>query len=269
MCGLNIFNNWKNKAERAVIAQKHTQEMEEKYGEYIRASVCNTFIYSPDFSPTEEPGTKHGLVQVCDTDSVSAIMKYHGYGKEAVLNFASYKNPGGMFLNGSRAQEECLCHESDLFNILRRKPEYYSWNVKNINKSLYLDRALYSKDVVFEKDGKAVLCDVITCASPNKSSAMKYGNATAGENTTALRSRIRFLLGIAKSNRVDTIILGAFGCGVFGQDPMEVAGIFKEFLDREFNNAFDLAVFAIPKRDTDKNYSSFLEVFGEVDNTCK
>ena len=40
--------------------------------------------------------------------------------KESIcaLNFASYKNPGGKFMDGSSAQEECLCHESILYEVL-------------------------------------------------------------------------------------------------------------------------------------------------------
>ena len=36
---------------------------------------------------------------------------------------------------------------------------------------------------------------------------------------------------MAKENQVDLLILGAYGCGVFGQNVKEVAEIFKEYLD--------------------------------------
>ena len=60
-------------------------------------------------------------------DSVEAIMNY-SQGKTAVLNFASYKEPGGGFMAGSQAQEESFCHESFLYNVLRQFQYYYDWN---------------------------------------------------------------------------------------------------------------------------------------------
>ena len=94
-----------------------------------------------------------------------------------------------------------------------------------------MNRGLYSPNIIFYKDGNCVSCDVITCAAPNKSTAQKYQNVSDEENTRVLRSRIKFVLDIAKDNYVDTLILGAYGCGVFGQDAKEVASIFKEYLN--------------------------------------
>ena len=196
------------------------------------------------------------------TDSVSAVINHAKECKKrmAVLNFASYKNPGGAFINGSKAQEECLCHESCLYNVLVEfVPTFYDWNNKNKNKALYLNRGLYSPKVVFCKDGKSVLCDVITCASPNKSAAKRYQKVTDSENTKVLKSRIKFVLDIAKENDVELLILGAYGCGVFGQDATEVAEIFKEYLETT-HNCFEKVIFAIPNG-RDKNYEMFEKVF--------
>lgn len=231
-------------------------------------SVRDTIIY--DINTSDISSTKCASnimnVYVDDIDSVSAIYKY-GFNfynaKMAVLNFASYKNPGGMFLKGSKAQEECLCHESNLYNILREFEEtYYSYNRKNLNRALYTDRALYTPNVLFIRDNRKLPCDVITCAAPNWSAASRYNMATQKENIDALKSRIKFVLDIANDQRVDILILGAFGCGVFGQNPYTVADIFWGTLCMYRYN-FKTIVFAIPGPKDDMNLSAFRHWFGK------
>ena len=257
-----ISVNWVGKDERKVIAENHTREMEKLYSRQIATSALGTKTYG---ALAEYPKT-YGIynynmdISLVDEDSVSAIFN-HRQGKTAVLNFASYKHPGGMFLDGSKAQEECLCHESFLYNVLSRHDEtYYAWNKKNLNRSLYRNRALYSPAIGFFKDDKTALCDVITCAAPNYTSAKKYGAVTKRENLVLLDSRIKFVLDIAEANKVDTLILGAFGCGVFGQDPYEVASMFKEYLE-DASHVFEKVVFAIPKSSTNNNFEQFELVF--------
>ena len=177
-----------------------------------------------------------------------------------MLNFASYKNPGGMFINGSKAQEECLCHASYLYNVLSQfTDKFYKWNNENKNRALYFNRALYSPGILFFDGVEDFYCDVITCAAPNKSAAQQYGKVSVQENTDVLKSRIKFVLDIAADNQVDTLILGAFGCGVFGQDAEEVAGIFKEYLSNSYG-CFNKVVFAVPD-DYTNNLSAFRKVF--------
>ena len=260
---------WKDKQWRARQAQKHTELMAEKYSKEIQHSVDNTVIYDgATFTPKADCKVQNesGLA-IDNLDSVSAIFK-HNYDeneKIAVLNFASYKNPGGMFINGSKAQEECLCHDSFLYNVLKEFTDsYYARNNLYKNKALYMDRALYSPDVVFEVDGKLRKVDVITCAAPNKSAAQNYLNVTDEENYNVLKQRIKFVLDIAKDNQVDTLILGAYGCGVFGQNPIEVAEIFKYWLyESEYYTYFKTIVFAIPGGVNAVNLHKFSTVFSE------
>lgn len=130
-------------------------------------SIQRTIVYGPSsFLAKENPHF---------TLIVSCLFKKVTEGKTAILNYASYKHPGGYFLGGSPAQEEALCHESNLYPILLSFDNtYYAWNKKNLNRALYLDRALYSPDVVFEKGGKQKKADVITCAAPNYRTAHRF-----------------------------------------------------------------------------------------------
>ena len=252
---------WEGKNDRATVAKQHTNKMSAEYGDEIKKVVDRTILYV--FDVPEGVPSKEGCNQasIKPKDSVSAVMT-EAKGKTAVLNFASYKYPGGGFLAGSRAQEECLCHDSFLYNVLKEFPDYYAWNNERKNKALYENRALYTPNVRFFKDGKEQLCDVITCASPNFSAAEKYCHVTREENKKVLKDRIQFVLDIAKTNRVDTLILGAYGCGVFGQDATEVAQIFYDFLKSDDYQCFEHVIFAIPE-DRTNNYEKFKDVFAK------
>ena len=249
-----------NKEERAKLALTHTKEMEDLYKDEIEDCIDETLAYNVNSKFIEKRLNNKQIIIVDEIDSVGAVFKYVNINEiTAVLNFASYNNPGGNFINGSKAQEECLCHESYLYNVLKGRIGYYKINHKNKNRSLYTDRALYSPNVRFTKECKDVFCDVITCAAPNKTAAQKYYDVSDEENSEVLKERIEFVLKIAQDNGVDNLILGAYGCGVFGQDPLEVAKIFKEFLSGKYK-CFNKVIFAIPNR-LEMNYRCFKRIF--------
>ena len=147
----DISYYWQNKPLRALQANQHTEIMARQYPEEIEDSFVNSLIYSPTDTFFINLIDKEIPIFLAAEDSVSAIFDYYD-GKTAVLNFASYKNPGGGFLSGSRAQEESLCHSSFLYNVLSRFPTYYGWNQNHLNRSLYENRAIYSPRILFENE---------------------------------------------------------------------------------------------------------------------
>ena len=254
---------WIDKEKRAEKALKHTQEMYNKYLKEINYSVAHTIRYDEAFSK-ELPLVKTSnnlIVSIEANDVVSSIFKHSFDYKTAVLNFSSYKNPGGMFLKGSKAQEECICHESFLYNVLKRKQkEFYDENKKYLNKALYLNRALYSPGIVFERKDKIAKAGVITCVAPNKFAAQKYHFVSNKDNFDTLKSRIKYIFDIAEDNDIECLILGAYGCGVFGQNSQEVAEVFKETIYLYKNSKhLKKIVFAIPKG-KDNNLKEFQNV---------
>ena len=256
----NTKRYYSNKEERAKLALTHTKEMENLYKDEIKDCIDETLVYNANSKFIEKRLNNKQIIVVDEIDSVGAVFKYVNINEiTAVLNFASYNNPGGNFINGSKAQEECLCYESYLYNVLKECMGYYKINHKNKNKCLYTDRALYSPNVRFTKECKDVFCDVITCAAPNKTAAQKYCNVSDEENSKVLKERIEFVLKIAQDNGVDNLILGAYGCGVFGQDPLEVAKIFKEFLSGKYK-CFNKVIFPIPNK-LEVNYRCFKRIF--------
>ena len=248
---------WTQKDQRADKARSHTEEMSTCYADEIKQAIEKTTTHRIKDEPIIAKAANNTLIKVLNTDSVSGIIQEHE-NKTAVLNFASYKFPGGMFIQGSMAQEEALCHESFLYNVLKEKEEYYAENNKKLNKALYMNALLYTPDVRFFKNGDTCLCDVITCAAPNFTTAYKYQQVSREENNTILYDRIDFVLAIAAKKNVDTLILGAWGCGVFGQDPRTVAEYFKELLQK-YN--FKKVIFAIPGDFHCENLIAFQEVF--------
>lgn len=259
---------WKDKDERAKLAIIHTDDMNKRYEKEINSAVKNTILYKSykDISYVQKNAAPQSVV--LNMDTVSALFyakpdKEDMFYTACVLNFASYKNPGGMFIKGSKAQEECLCHESFLYNVLKEFDSvYYGYNRENLNRALYTDRALYSPNIIFEHEGGRAIADVITCAAPNYTAFAKCQNMPEAElrerNTIALRSRIRFISNIVARHNIHTLILGAFGCGVFGQDPAEVSQIFKE----EFacSNVARI-VYAVPAGMDRTNFKAFADRF--------
>ena len=252
------MNYFENKQENKKKARIHNEAMEKMYPNRISNAVKDSVIYGVDAETPKPIHEGKPEIVFMNTDSVEALLAYgEAEGKKCVLNFASFRNPGGMFMEGSSAQEESLCHQSFLYNVLRRFPDYYAWNEKNKNRGMYENRAIYTPGVVFAKGERSTICDVLTCAAPNFSAGKRYGSVPKSDNSAALRSRIRFVLDIAETEHVDTFITGAFGCGVFSQDASEVAELFKMFIA---NTSIRTIVFAVPGND--KNAKAFSFYFG-------
>ena len=103
---------------------------------------------------------------------------------------------------------------------------------------------------------------VLTCAAPNPGSALKFHPkfVTKKDCENAMRERIKFVLDVAAANKVDVLILGAFGCGAFRNEPEYVAKYFHEFLK---NHHFEKVIFAIPRSVNNINYHTFKKEFEE------
>lgn len=244
-------NYFSQKEENKKYARKWAEYVYAKYIVEIMSSRSNTVYYNEDFGVEldKRPDNASAPVMlVKEIDSVTAVFEEVQAiikpKKVCVLNFASYTHPGGMFIEGSNAQEECLCRESTLYPVLNNFTSYYEENGKAKNKALYRNRALYSPNIVFERNNNTCFCDVLTCAAPNYTPGKRYGSVSYEENLKALESRCKYVLDIMKFNQVNIPILGAFGCGVFSQDANTVANIFKTLL-LEYNYGFDKIVFAV------------------------
>ena len=242
-----------NKEERRIIAEKHFNEMQHsEIKNLTEISKHNSKIYG-------DTVLFHSNISVIDSTAENALLDFPSDEKiPCILNFASFTRPGGGFIKGSIAQEEALCHVSNLYNILLTFKDEYdkNYNKPGYNSGLYDNWAIYSPDVYFNIDGVTRFANVITCAAPNYS-VYKTKSNNINLYNYILHSRIKYILDIARDNNQENLILGAFGCGVFGNDPHTVARYFKETLE---NHKFKNVIFAIPDS-SNGNYEAFKKVF--------
>lgn len=127
---MNMNYYSQNKYNRVIIAKKHFEDMAKYYGDEISKCVSQSEVFSNEVNnPLKEE--KKQIITLTNEDSVSAIFN-HQIGKVCVLNFASFKYPGGGFINGSKAQEECLCHESFLYNVLNEFDSSFCYEMTNV-----------------------------------------------------------------------------------------------------------------------------------------
>jgi len=170
------------------------------------------------------------------------------------LNFASAKNPGGGFLGGSQAQEESIARSTGLHPCLEKEMKYYEIN-RNTKSCFYTDYMIYSPDVpiIKSEDGqlldKVTLASVITAPAVNTGAVLKQEPERASEIELVMKRRIEKVLSIALKHNHDTIVLGAWGCGVFKNNPSDVSKYFKEVINSKFKNEFKKVVFAIYARE--------------------
>ncbi|MFK7031453.1 TIGR02452 family protein [Flavobacterium oreochromis] len=207
------------------------------------------------------------IIEFKNLSTIEALVEEKTNGKVALLNFASAKNPGGGFLDGASAQEESLARSSSLYASLTKDRTMYEYN-RSQTTFLYSDYMIYSPNTIFWFDDEGttllepIIADVITSPAPNKG-AMLHRERTneLPQIEEVFSQRIKKVLHIANQQKVDTLILGAWGCGVFRNDPQMVAELFKKVIDQEYANAFKRIVFAIYDRSKEK---LILKAFEEV-----
>ncbi|MDN4600236.1 TIGR02452 family protein [Paenibacillus sp. F6_3S_P_1C] len=170
------------------------------------------------------------------------------------LNFASAKNPGGGFLGGSQAQEESLARATGLYPCIAQMNEMYDYNRKQ-RSCLYSDYMIYSPAVPVIRDDEDRLLDkynltaFITAPAVNAGVVRERGDADDQQIESVMKGRIRYILDVAALHGHQTIVLGAYGCGVFRNDPAKVAEYFHDVLVREnFKHSFERIVFAVLDR---------------------
>ena len=202
--------------------------------------------------------TQFEIVNETTLSAAKRLIVWSGKEDTVCLNFASAKNPGGGFINGSNAQEESLARSSGLYPCISQMQEMYRAN-KSFGSSLYTDNMIYSPRVPVFRDDRGILLDFPYLLSIITSPAVNAGAAISKEKINreiienVMLERTKKVLSLAVINNHKNIILGAWGCGVFQNSPRAIARIFHKHLvaSSSFHGWFDKVVFAI--LDTSQN----------------
>ncbi len=235
----------------------------------IQQAVANTRAYLPA-SPLPEVTAhfEHTSIHVTNETTLNAARRLITAGQRPVaLNFASATHPGGGFLNGARAQEESLCWSSGLYACLVDQPMYDFHRQRH--DPVYTDYTLYSPDVpVFRDDeghllDEPYLCSFLTSAAVNANALLQRDPSRRPEIKPAMMERIHKVLTLGAAHGHTSIILGAWGCGAFGNDGAEMAAWFDRALRTDFHGVYETIVFAVLDFSREQRFiSPFQAVFG-------
>jgi uncharacterized protein (TIGR02452 family) len=234
-----------------------------------------TLEYAPDHPwPPPPPRSGHTpAIEVSNETTLLAAGRLLDDGfPPTALNFASATTPGGGFLTGARAQEEYLARSSGLHACLEDRAMYAASRARL--DPFYDDWVIHSPDVpVFRDDTGAFLeepwpCGILTSPAVQANGVRKYCPEREGEIEAAMRSRVRCVLAAAAAHDARALVLGAWGCGAFGNDTPTIARLFREALDA-WSAAFDRVIFAVTDWSPERRFiGPFEREFGGATSTA-
>ena len=251
-----------------------------------RAKANTKIFYEDDYPYFNEDKIRDEKIVITKNRSYQAAMIQHKKNPDAtiaVMNFANAFHAGGGVTKGASAQEECLCRCSTLYPVLYRKSlrdSFYKHH-HDLNTPKASDSMIYTEGIVICKTDEErparmeredwVYVDVMTIAAPDlrrKSNpyAQIIGGGTNMNSAELFGYHVKraiHMLTVAASQEADILILGAFGCGAFENDPYVVARAYKVALE-EFPKVFKTIEFAIySSPNNQRNYEAFCRVFGK------
>lgn len=237
----------------------------------------------------DNPGVADGIAAIGETkievikdDCIAVAERLVAAGEDPLLlNMASNRRPGGGVMKGSRAQEETIFRRSTAhmslypfhadsaqqFGFVRAKESY---PMNRNTGGIYSGRIMFFR--ADAKDNYRFLEDPFSCAMVSVAAEINESRDAERLPSWMVRlqkDKIRTILRIGLLNGHRTFILGAFGCGAYGNPPEQMAILFREvFEEPEFKNKCEHIVFAIlDDRNAHRahnprgNYAPFADVF--------
>jgi uncharacterized protein (TIGR02452 family) len=230
------------------------------FAEAVRACLDATRFFPPEelerfrqdllASPAEGLRSEFEVVNETTLAGIARLLA-EGDAPVAALNFASARNPGGGFLKGSQAQEESLARSSALHASLLRAGDFYERH-RASPSMLYSDAMILSPGCPVFRDDDGNLLDsprrvaFITSAAPNAGAAATNAPHELPRIPEVFGRRTEYVLALAAARGYKRLVLGAWGCGVFRNDPAVVAGAFARHLRHgAWVGRFERVVFSV------------------------
>lgn len=243
-----------------------------KLAESVRKSADSTVLYKADDYPEiKRKSDNLCRIEVTRERTVESARNLHNIYPDSrigILNFASAVNAGGGVVLGAEAQEECICRCTTLYPCLTAKElrkGYYNPHRIGLN-FCYTDACIYTPDIIVMKsdavypenipESEWFCIDVLTCAAPN----LSFAWLPEKKLYEIHKKRGSHILSIAAANGIDVLVLGAFGCGAFRNNPETVARAYNDILF-DFMGYFREIRFAVYCSSArTKNYDTFRKI---------
>lgn len=170
--------------------------------------------------------------------TIDCILRLRAEGKTGnltALNFANAFMPGGGYVLGGNAQEESLCRASLLYYALKSCKGMYRHN-RLRPTPLYSDYMIYSRDVpIFANDAGELLeepctASFLTAPAVNRNFARLV--CSQSKINRVMDVRIQKLVSLAVAQGSEVLVLGAFGCGMFGNRREDVLPMLENAVNR-------------------------------------
>ena len=264
-----------SRKQRKQKAEEHLDMISNLSGnklETLNKSINNTKIFGIKVGvppPIYEQRYEDTEIRVDETTTINAVIANHSLNSPdevmTVLNFASTKHPCGDWLKGGTSQEESLAHATTLYiPLVRTAKPMYDLNERDTKNGFYQDLMVYTPNVIVLRDDVGDLLEthfnvsiisvpaVNTCNVYEHAKKKHIGSRLMDTQIhKVMESRCSAILKVAAKYNTDVLILNAFGCGVFKNNPNDVAWIFKQLLERTFSRVFKKIIIAIDNDNVD------------------
>lgn len=187
--------------------------------------------------------------------------------KIAIVNFANGVRVGGAdSVGGKGSQEEQILRTTYLrVSLEKAYKDSNSETRSETGRYIGYYSAVVSRNIPIINDFSEKFLYISTAAPDLRTGVHAEGNYLKNqENSTALIESILYrklsvIMTSAVEEKCDTLILGAFGAGAFGNDAEMVARIIYDLIAKDFKGCFSKVV--LPIGQDDCNRSSFEKVF--------